>query len=276
MKENRFTTDLPEMMVGMYAAEDVRRHWTEEVVDQDAGEVIPVDRSELVLERGTLIDADVASRLAFHLQAGDIKEVAVTDVQRTARLYERGSFLPWKVTFALGTKTETLILYARSLDDASAIAKDYIERTRKGYFVLQTVASFKECIVIEKEFKEDEMMDADGNPIERAFYQLDTAALWRETGTAECHIFIALARDVDEAREQVEDWINHRANKRMQQLAEENNADSGEYKRLFAGFDLSVIAGTKIPCTATVPVEQSKDFYAELEEKQNNKQGKEA
>lgn len=272
MKENRFTTDLPEMMVGMYAAEDIRRHWTEEVVDEDAGEVIPVDRSELVLERGTLIDADVASRLAFHLQAGDIKEVAVTDVQRTARLYERGSFLPWKVTFAVGTKTETLILYARSLDDASAIAKDYIERTRKGYFSLQTVTSFKECIVIEKEFTEDEMMDADGNPIERAFYQLDTAALWRDTGTAECHIFIALARDVDEAREQVEDWINHRANKRMQQLAADNQADGLEYKRLFAGFDLSVIAGTKIPCTATVPAEQSKDFYAEQEENAKNQE----
>ena len=270
MKENRFTTDLPEMMVGMYAAEDIRRHWTEEVVDEDAGEVIPVDRSELVLERGTLIDADVASRLAFHLQAGDIKEVAVTDVQRTARLYERGSFLPWKVTFAVGTKTETLILYARSLDDASAIAKDYIERTRKGYFVLQTVTSFKECIVIEREFTEEEMRDADGNPIERAFYQLDTVAAWRDGDFAESHIFIALARDVDEARAQVEDWINGRANKRMQQLAADNQADGQEYKRLFAGFDLSVIAGTKIPCTATVPAEQSKDFYAEQEENTKN------
>lgn len=272
MKENRFTTDLPEMMVGMYAAEDIRRHWTEEVVDEDAGEVIPVDRSELVLERGTLIDADVASRLAFHLQAGDIKEVAVTDVQRTARLYERGSFLPWKVAFAVGTKTETLILYARSLDDASTIAKDYIERTRKGYFVLQTVTSFKECIVIEREFTEEEMRDADGNPIERAFYQLDTVAAWRDGDFAESHIFIALARDVDEARAQVEDWINGRANKRMQQLAADNQADGLEYKRLFAGFDLSVIAGTKIPCTATVPAEQSKDFYAEQEENTKNQE----
>lgn len=265
MKENRFTTDLPEMMVGMYAAEDIRRHWTDDITDEDTGDIVTVDRSELVLERGTLIDADVASRLAFHLQAGDITGVAVTDVQRTGRLYERGGFMPWKVTFAVGTKTETLILYARSLDDASAIAKDYIERSRKGYFSLQTVASFKECIVIEKEFKEDEMRDADGNPIERAFYQLDTAAHWREGDFAECHVFIALARDVDEARAQVEEWIDGRAKKRMQQLAAENAGDSSEYKRLFAGFDLSVIAGTKIPCTATVPAEQSKEFYQDQE-----------
>lgn len=272
MKENRFTTDLPEMMVGMYAAEDVRRHWTEDIADEDTGDIVTVDRSELVLERGTLIDADVASRLAFHIQAGDIKEVAVTDVQRTARLYERGSFLPWKVAFAVDSKTETLILYARSLDDASAIAKDYIERTRKGYFSLQTVTSFKECIVIEKEFKEDEMTDADGNPIERAFYQLDTVAVWRDGNFGESHIFIALARDVDEARAQVEGWINGRANKRMQQLAADNQDDGLEYKRLFAGFDLSVIAGTKIPCTATVPAEQSKDFYAEQEENTKNQE----
>jgi len=189
MKENRFTTDLPEMMVGMYAAEDIRRHWTEEVVDEDAGEdageVTPVDRSELVL---------------------------------------------------------------------------------------QTVTSFKECIVIEREFTEEEMRDADGNPIERAFYQLDTVAAWRDGDFAESHIFIALARDVDEARAQVEDWINSRANKRMQQLAADNQADGLEYKRLFAGFDLSVIAGTKIPCTATVPAEQSKDFYAEQEENTKNQE----
>lgn len=267
MKENRFKTDLPEMMVGMYAAEDIRRHWTEDLTDDETGELVSVDRSELVLERGTLIDSDVASRLAFHLQAGDISRVAVTDVQRTARLYSTGNgFMPWKVAFAIGSKNETLILYAKTLDDASAIAKDYIERNRKGYFSLQTVASFKECIVIEREFTADEMVDADNNPIERAFYQLDTAAVWREGGYAECHIFIALARDVDEARAEVEEWIHGRAKKRMLQIAEEGNAESPEYKRLYGGFDLSVIAGTKIPCTATVPVEQSKDYYEALEE----------
>ena len=256
-------------MVGMYAAEDIRRHWNEDLVDAETGDVTTVDRYELVLERGTLIDAEAASRLAFHLQAGDLDEVEVTDVQRTARLYDRGGFLPWKVTYSLGSKTETLILYARCLDGASAIAKEYVERTRKGYFSLQSVASFKECIVIEQEFTEEEMTDADGNPIERAFYQLDTAAIWREDGWAECHIFITLAKDVDEARDQVKAWIFDRANKRLQQLAAEDHAGSSEYKRLDAGFDLSVISGAKIPCTATVPVELSKEFYpAENQEKE--------
>lgn len=265
MKENKFTTDLPEMMVGMYAAEDIRRSWTEDFVDEDKGEVVPHTRSELIIERGTLIDADVASKLAFHLQAGDIKEVAVTDVQRTGRLDSHGGFLPWKVAFALGSKTETLILYARSLDDASTIAKDYIERNRRGRFSLQSVASFKECIVIEKEFTEEELKDAEGNPIERAFYQLDTIAAWRYNGFHEAHLFICLARDVDEARCQIEDWIDGVANDQMRRLAEEGKADDFDYKRYARGFDLSVLSGTKIPCTATVPKELSSDFYAEQE-----------
>lgn len=265
MKENKFTTDLPEMMVGMYAAEDIRRHWTEDMVDEDAGEVIPCDRSELIIERGTLIDADIASRLAFHLQAGDIKEVAVTDVQRTARLYGPGGFLPWKVAFALGSKTETLILYARSLDDASTIAKDYIERNRKGRFALQSVASFKECIVIEKEFTEEELQDAEGNPVERAFYQLDVVARWRYNDFSEPHLFIALARDVDEARAQVDDWINDKAAAQMRRLAEENKTEDSIYERYAGGFELSVLSGTKIPCTATVPADLSKEFYEDQE-----------
>lgn len=149
MKENKFTTDLPEMMVGMYAAEDIRRSWTEDFVDEDKGEVVPYTRSELI--------------------------------------------------------------------------------------------------------------------IERAFYQLDTIAAWRYNGFHEAHLFICLARDVDEARCQIEDWIDGIANDQMRRLAEEGKADDSAYKRYAKGFDLSVLSGTKIPCTATVPKELSSDFYAEQE-----------
>ena len=261
MQEKRFTTDLPEMMIGYYTAEDVRRKWTEEFVDEDKGEVVPYTRSELVVERGTYIDADVASKLAFHIQAGDLDGVEVTDVRRSAHLMQTNGFNPWKVSFTIGTKSASLILYAKSLDDASAIAKEYIERRCEGGYVLGAVQSFKDCIVIEKEFSDDEKKDEEGNPIERSFYQLDTVTKWLSDDSMESHLFIILARDVDEARALTKDHILDAAAKKVIKLAGEDRADSEEFKRYNGGFDLRVISGAKIPCSATVPVEFTKDFY---------------
>lgn len=268
MKETKFKTDLPEMMVGYYTAEDVRRSWTEDFADSDTGDIVQMTRSELILERGTYIDADVASSLAFHIQAGDIDGVEVTDIKRSARPFYGNSFSPWKAVAAVVGKPVTLILYAKHLEHATEIAREYIERTREGSFTMQSVQAFKDCIFVEHEFTEDEEFE-NGKRIERAFYQLDAVISWRkDPDYPESRLFLVPAKDVDEAIVLTEEWISDRAATMVRAFIEEAAHDGEDvdvnkksgYIRYSGGFDLRVLSGTKIPCNATVPLEFSKDY----------------
>lgn len=268
MTENKFKTDLPEMMVGFYTAEDVRRRWTEDFVDSDTGTVTSAERSELILERGTYIDADVASSLSFHIQAGDIDGVEVTDIKRSARPFYGNSFSPWKAVAAVTGKPVTLILYAKHLEHATEIAREYIERTREGSFTMQSVQAFKDCIFVEHEFTEEEEFE-NGTRIERAFYQLDAVISWlKDPDYPEARLFLVLAKDVDEAKALTEDWVADRASRMVRAFIEEAARDGGDadvskksgYVRYSGGFDLRILSGTKIPCNATVPLEFSKDY----------------
>lgn len=280
MKENRFKTDLPEMMVGYYTAEDVRRRWTEDFVDSDTGTVTSAERSELILERGTYIDADVASSLSFHIQAGDIDGVEVTDIKRSARPFYGSYFSPWKAVAAVNGKPVTLILYARYLEHALEIAREYIERTLDGSFSLQSVQAFKDCLFVEHEFSGEEQQDRDGNRIERAFYQLDTVTVWKaDNDRTTPGLFLVLAKDVDEAKELVEESVRDRARSVVRGIIEEAERDREEgrdtdvtadsrYIRYTGDFELRIISGTKIPCSAIIPLEFSKEYIDNEEEEE--------
>lgn len=73
---------LPEDMLGLYVAAPLKRTWRQELFDEETGEVTSVDRSELIAAAGTKIDDDLLARIQFHLQAGDISCVEVTNQLR--------------------------------------------------------------------------------------------------------------------------------------------------------------------------------------------------
>lgn len=274
MKENRFKTSDPEAMLGMYLATDVRRSWDEEFVDEDKGEAVPVTRSELIMEQGTYLDADQISKLMFHFQAGELTEVEVTDVQRSGKPLGPGYFKPWKVTVQAGTKTVVLLLYARSLEGALAVGGEYVARNYAGGYAFNAVQGFKDCIFIQKDFKEETGEDVFGGEekkVERAFYQAEVGVLWIWDDFETDRLFIVLAKDVDEVRELVEEWVRDYAARERKRLEEQSSTESDSYKRLGCDFDLSVKSATKIPCTATVPMELSKDYYESLEEEAEEK-----
>lgn len=76
--EVRFTTSCLEEMYGKFLAKNVVRTWKEDFIDQSTGEVISIDRNEILFEKGVRIDDDVLSRINFCLQCQDItKAIAV-------------------------------------------------------------------------------------------------------------------------------------------------------------------------------------------------------
>lgn len=243
-------------MLGFYLAEDF--------VDEDKGEVVPVTRYELVMERGTYLDQDEISKLMFHMQAGEISEVEVTDVKRSARPMGPTNFKPWKVTAGVNSKTVVLLLYAKSLQGALEIAGEYLERNYSGGYGFLAVQGFKDAIFIEKTVSEEPGEDVFGNEepkVDRSFYQVETTVLWIFDDFETDRLFVVLAKDVDEAKGLVEDWVRDYAQRERKRMEGQGSTGMDAYKRLGMDFDLSVKSATKIPCTATVPMEMSRDYY---------------
>lgn len=81
MKEtvNRFeeeiitTSNLSEMK-DKYLAETLYRKWPENFIDEITGEVVNIERKEIIFDRGTLLDHHSLEEINFFLQSGDITE----------------------------------------------------------------------------------------------------------------------------------------------------------------------------------------------------------
>ena len=90
MKEDIIFTAEPSEMNGRYVAENLYRKWTvvEEKTDLKDGHKFnaEVEKKEIILKRGTLLDSDSIQTVQFHIQAGDITGVFCSAIQRRATL----------------------------------------------------------------------------------------------------------------------------------------------------------------------------------------------
>ena len=75
--EVRYITSDPKKMINKYIVSTVCKTWTEDFIDEDTGEVVSIERNEVLFPRGTFIDPDVLARIQFSMQADGIKEVEV-------------------------------------------------------------------------------------------------------------------------------------------------------------------------------------------------------
>ena len=74
-------TNKPEEIFHKYLAENAVKTWTENFIDQDTGEKVPVERHEVIFEKGTYIDESLWPKLLFSIQAEEIKTVKVCDTK---------------------------------------------------------------------------------------------------------------------------------------------------------------------------------------------------
>ena len=67
--EVRFKTSDIRRIIGKYLAANVLRTWNEDFVDDDTGEVVTIERNEILFERGKYIDNDLATEIIFYRRA---------------------------------------------------------------------------------------------------------------------------------------------------------------------------------------------------------------
>lgn len=224
-----FETDQPAAMIGYYLAEPLSKTWTE---DSDTGEVVSIDRQEIILRRGELITPEQAQSISFYQQSGDItKPVKLTDQRRQAEEYNTASLKPYKVTASINSKRHKFILEAQTVELAMEVARDWIELNYKGDFTIVGATALSNVILLNsniERFKADGETEevsgtgeSDGETTRYYMADAEVTINYLEDEPSEHNFtFIVKTLDVDTAKAAATAWISAKVRKNHNETAD--------------------------------------------------------
>lgn len=131
-QEIKYRSDQPVRMVGKFTAEHVKRTWKEDFFDKDTKQVITVDRYETIITRGQEISHDMIPKILFHMQAGELKDILVSNQRRMRDQVKRTHPTPFIVNLHMGDRGCKVIVQATSIKQAINIAADWGRTNRRG------------------------------------------------------------------------------------------------------------------------------------------------
>ncbi len=196
-----FSTSDPKEMMNHYLAERVIRSWTEDFVDEDSGEVVSVERKEVIADKGTFLDNDSIPEIMFYIQSGEIKSVEISNQKRQGN-FVVGSSIVWMANVEVGGKNTKILLYANSSESATEIVKDFVELHYTGFCRLTLLKEYGNCIIIEEVLTEAEQEE---NDIETKLYKIEVNVLIDESVSN--YTFIVYSTDVESALATINNWI---------------------------------------------------------------------
>ena len=118
-------TNKPEEMLHKYLAESAVKTWTENFVDQDTGETVPVERHEVIFDFGTYIDESLLPKIMFSIQSEELKTVKVCDKKPLAK---RHNMQVRRYIVKLADASHNCNVYttrAKTPEDAAQMVCDY-------------------------------------------------------------------------------------------------------------------------------------------------------
>ena len=267
--ENIITTSDTSQMHKKYLVNNLFRTWPEPYVDPDTGEIIEVERSELVLKRGTYLDVDQLAVIQFHLQAGDVKEVTVSDQKRLGHFGTAWGVIPWQVTVQLGKKYKVILL-AQNIFQALDIVEDWAELKFDQVFSICSAKEFKQHYFI---FDDDvrmvlengvEIPEDESEEIKHAvysFYSVEVNAKLGEDNERDFR-FLVYARDVDNAKVLIEKFLRGK-------VKETPYAQLPPFVDVLAAetlLQINVISATKVKCHSVIGLEFTEAYNTKQEE----------
>lgn len=266
--ESRFVASDPSEVIGMFLADRLLHEWTEDVTDEDTGEIISIKRYDVLMERGTKITPDVAISINFHIQTGEICEFEVTDQCRVG-FYDKGDYpAPWMVTAHVKGKNRKFILYARGVEEAIEIATDFIEQKMSGRFQFVSVKGYNDCIAITDNFNRSgfeadrEMPEDDGGIIEEdakvsgKFYLIELH-ITPQDGVEHDQVFLVFTDDAEKAKELANNWLAKRARDNY----DEALANGVKNPERFLSFTTTINTATVVNCYCVIPPDFSREYF---------------
>ncbi|NCB44017.1 MAG: RNA polymerase subunit sigma [Clostridia bacterium] len=252
--EIRQATSDPNVMLGLYIAAPVYKTWIEDFVDEVSGEVVSIDRKELLFSVGQYISADLLANIMFYQNSGDITSpIEVSNQKREASIIKRDGLYPWSVKAKIGKKSHRFLLYACDINMAIEVAKDHIELNYTDRFEILTAKSFSECIMINDALSriEAEQGDDTEKVFDMKFYKIETRVVMDQDDSL-FYTFVIFAKDVDTAMVRIQQWIS----KKLKERREER----GEHEPL--EFSTAIESAVQIPCSGTIDKDFSLPYLA--------------
>ena len=243
--EVRFTTSDPKKMLNRYLVKDIHKTWKEDFLDEDTKQVVQIERNEILFTKGTIVTQDVLAQIRFHMEAGEIKEVEVSNQQRMAFEFKNTVPHSYMAQVLIDDKKVKLLLHATSVQCAVDILKDYVELNYKHGFELIMVKKFDVSIILVDTLKKFDKDDAaiaymkdeiDANEYEnkvladeevnnsqsedKKFYQIDTKVLAGEIEYEQS--FVVNTFNVDRGMMIINEWL-----KKKEDEQERKSVESG-------------------------------------------------
>ena len=201
--ETRLRTLNPKIMLDHYLVEAAKRAYKEDFIDQDSGEVTTIERTEIIEPAGTLVTQDVLARLKFFIEAGELKEVLVSNQLRKGALATYNALVPYTVTLKpFDGATVKLLVRAASLAMAIQIAEDYGDYLIDGYYRVKSAKKEDNFFIIDEPVK-DGKEEEDTTP--DVYYKIDAVISITKADGAElvkdsAETFLIPSPDADVAR----------------------------------------------------------------------------
>lgn len=226
-------TSVLEEMKEKYFAERLLRTWSEDFVDEDTGNIVPIQRNEILFNRGVLIDSKVLTELNFYLQSGDIKDVLVSNQKRTG-VPVKSSTSVYCVTVLDNGKKRNYYLYANSVDLAMNIITDFLEQKVEGSFSFVAI----------KEVGYSNLIPLEDDDADKDFYKVEIELTYEENEPYN-QVYILQAHDAEEAKELIIKFIS------LKQIEEDREKP----------FETVIVSARTIPCNNIVDYHFVKEYF---------------
>jgi hypothetical protein len=220
-------------MKGNYTAERLLRTWDEDFVDEDTGNVVTIQRNEILFDRGVLIDNDVLTQINFYLQSGDIKDVLASNQKRTGIAVKNPASV-YCVTILHGNKKRNYYLYANSVDLALNIITDFLEQKKEGSFSFTSV----------KEMGYSNLIPLEDDELDKDFYKIEVEIAYEEDEPFK-QVYMLQSNDAEEAKEIIIKFISLK-------MKEENREKP---------FETTIISAKTVPCNNIIDYQFAKEYF---------------
>lgn len=231
--EVRFYTDNPKEMLNHYTAESVYREYDENLRSAETGEVVTVNRKELIFERGEQLTADMLSQVQFFLEEGSIKRMYVSNQCRSGVAVYREYPMPYIVNVRLGSGSSKFLVRAASMEMAIAEVTDWCEQKIGGAFEVIYAKLASDFTIIEdtlRKLEREELAQQTGTRVaeqdgkeekeyDLKYYQIDARTTVVVDGEVygvedEARTFLLRVKDADLAKVLIKKWLNKRLDAR--------------------------------------------------------------
>jgi hypothetical protein len=194
--------------IGWYLTQDEKRDWTEDFADEETGEVVPVERSEIVCKKGVQINEITASLL----RENGISTVNVSSIpilgnqQKIENIWE--TIL--KVKSKNGVRKKTYIVTAECPAAAEKFISEWIEINNEVTFEIVKINKLEYSKVIKIYDTQREEFETDGKHWIK-WYKCQIFAMIddnTEDGSAGAKTILVQATDFENAIEAVKSVMN--------------------------------------------------------------------